>query len=89
MALSSQWTISVRDILLLVDDIATDKGKVLLGNVIRMINELGIDMIAEGVETKEQADFLKENGCMYAQGYYYYKPMPIEEFAKLLENSAR
>ena len=55
----------------------------------RMINELGIDMIAEGVETKEQADFLKENGCMYAQGYYYYKPMPIEEFAKLLENSAR
>ena len=49
-----------------VDDIATDKGKVLLGNVIRMINELGIDMIAEGVETKEQADFLKENGCMYA-----------------------
>lgn len=72
-----------------VDDIATDKGKVLLGNVIRMINELGIDMIAEGVETKEQADFLKENGCMYAQGYYYYKPMPIEEFAKLLENSAR
>ena len=47
-----------------VDDIATDKGKVLLGNVIRMINELGIDMIAEGVETKEQADFLKENGCM-------------------------
>ena len=46
-------------------------------------------MIAECVETKEQADFLKENGCMYAQGYYYYKPMPIEEFAKLLENSAR
>ena len=32
---------------------------------------------------------LKGNGCMYAQGYYYYKPMPIEEFAKLLENSAR
>ena len=54
-----------------------------------LANELGIDMIAEGVETKEQADFLKENGCMYAQGYYYYKPMPIEEFAKLLENSAR
>lgn len=72
-----------------VDDIATDKGKVLLSNVIRMISDLGIDMIAEGVETKEQADFLVAHGCMYAQGYYYYKPMPIEEFVLLLEKSAK
>lgn len=49
-----------------VDDIATDKGKVLLSNVIRMISDLGIDMIAEGVETKEQADFLVAHGvCMH------------------------
>ena len=41
-----------------VDDIATDKGRILLKNVIQMIGALGIDMIAEGVETKEQADFL-------------------------------
>ncbi len=70
-----------------VDDIATDKGRILLKNVIQMISALGIDMIAEGVETKEQVDFLVQNGCNYAQGYYYYKPMPIEEFVLLLEKS--
>ena len=70
-----------------VDDIATEKGRILLKNVIRMISNLGIDMIAEGVENKEQADFLVENGCIYAQGYYYYKPMPIEDFVILLEKS--
>lgn len=72
-----------------VDDICTSKGRVLLQNVIKMINALGMEMIAEGVETKEQADFLIENGCVYAQGYYYYKPLPIEEFVKLLEKSAK
>ena len=70
-----------------VDDIATEKGRILLKNVIGMISALGIDMIAEGVETKEQADFLVANGCNYAQGYYYYRPMPIEEFVLLLEKS--
>lgn len=72
-----------------VDDIATDKGKILLKNVIQMIRALGIDMIAEGVETKEQADFLVNNGCIYAQGYYYYRPMPIEDFVLLLEKSGK
>lgn len=72
-----------------VDDIATDKGRILLKNVIQMIRALGIDMIAEGVETKEQADFLVNNGCIYAQGYYYYRPMPIEDFVLLLEKSGK
>ena len=72
-----------------VDDIATDKGRILLKNVIQMIRALGIDMIAEGVETKEQADFLVNNGCIYAQGFYYYRPMPIEDFVLLLEKSGK
>ena len=54
-----------------------------------MIRALGIDMIAEGVETKEQADFLVNNGCIYAQGFYYYRPMPIEDFVLLLEKSGK
>lgn len=42
-------------------------------------------MIAEGVETKEQADFLRENGCDYFQGYYFSRPMPQKEFEALLD----
>ena len=35
--------------------------------------------LCEGVETEEQFEFLKEAGCEYAQGYYFSKPMPLEE----------
>ena len=41
-------------------------------------------VIAEGVEKKEQVDFLRNVGCIYGQGYYYYRPMPIEQFEPLL-----
>ena len=47
-----------------------------------MIELLGMKLIAEGVETKAQADFLKERGCQEMQGYYFYKPMPVENFEK-------
>lgn len=39
---------------------------------------------AEGVETKDQVDFLRNIGCIYGQGYYYYKPLPVEEAEQLL-----
>ena len=50
-----------------------------------MVHLLGMKMIAEGVETAEQAEFLKEKGCSEMQGYYFYKPMEVEEFEKLSE----
>jgi EAL domain-containing protein (putative c-di-GMP-specific phosphodiesterase class I) len=67
-----------------IDDMDSEKSKIVVRNMINMIGELGINLIAEGVETQRQADFLIENGCYRAQGYYYYKPMPIDEFGKLL-----
>lgn len=67
-----------------IDDIELEKSRIVVRNVINMIEELGIKLIAEGVETQKQADFLVKNGCFNAQGYYYYKPMPIEEFGELL-----
>ncbi|MDO5402922.1 MAG: GGDEF domain-containing phosphodiesterase [Eubacteriales bacterium] len=67
-----------------IDDIDSEKSRIVVRNVINMIEELGIKLIAEGVETQKQADFLIKNGCFNAQGYYYYKPMPIEEFGELL-----
>jgi EAL domain-containing protein (putative c-di-GMP-specific phosphodiesterase class I) len=51
---------------------------------IRLAQELGIEVIAEGVETKAQADFLLSAGCGYAQGYYFSRPMNAERATELL-----
>ena len=54
-------------------------------SLIELAHRLDLKVIAEGVETKEQADFLRENGCDYFQGYYFSRPMPQEEFEALLD----
>lgn len=54
-------------------------------SLIELAHRLDLKVIAEGVETKEQADFLKNYGCDYFQGYYFAKPMPQEEFEALLD----
>ena len=61
------------------------KGNTIVGYMIQMINALGMKMIVEGVETKEQADFLLSKGCSEMQGYYFYKPMSPEDFDKIFE----
>lgn len=66
-------------------DIVTRKSRIIIKQVISMMNELDLHIIAEGVETKEQADYLIECGCFNAQGYLYYRPMPLNEFKKLLK----
>ena len=63
------------------DDVAITKTIVSLGK------NLGLNVIAEGVETEEQRDFLLSIGCEYGQGYYYYKPMPAAEFLKAFKAS--
>ncbi len=55
-------------------------------HVISMANDIGIKCVTEGVETKKQVEILKENGCRIAQGYYFDKPLPAEEFKKRLED---
>lgn len=54
-------------------------------SLIELAHRLDLKVIAEGVETKEQADFLRENGCDYFQGYYFSRPMLQEEFEALLD----
>lgn len=61
------------------------KALVLLENVITMLNQLGLHIVAEGVETKEMADYLIEKGVSHLQGYYYSKPIGGEAFLKMLE----
>ena len=53
--------------------------------MIRIARELQIEVVAEGVETREYVDFLKEQKCDLVQGYYFGKPMPAEEFEKLMQ----
>ena len=60
------------------------KGEKVLTSVIRMAKWLHLPSIVEGVETLEQVDFLKCIGCEYAQGYYYAKPMPVEEYEEFI-----
>ena len=62
-----------------------EKGAKIIEAVIRMAESLDMMVIAEGVEEKHQVDFLNDLGCDYIQGYYFYKPMPEEEFVKLLD----
>ena len=52
--------------------------------IIAMAHSLNLKVIAEGVETAEQAAFLHANHCMLAQGYYYSRPVPADAFAELL-----
>lgn len=59
-----------------------ERERVILKHIIDMAKELGVSIIAEGIETREQVEFLKNQGCQMVQGYYYYKPLPVQEFEK-------
>lgn len=72
------------DRMFLQDFIESPRGQRIVEYVIGMAQSIGLDVVAEGVETKQQAEFLLECGCNIAQGFYYAKPMPVEEFDKLL-----
>ncbi len=64
----------------------TERSGEIIAAVVRMAHSFGMSVIAEGVETKEQAEFLNSVGCHYAQGYYFDKPMSSEEFEQRLLN---
>lgn len=63
-----------------VADIETDQDdQAIICAIINMAQSLGIGLIAEGVETQEQLEFLKSHGCDIAQGYYFARPMPVDQ----------
>jgi diguanylate cyclase (GGDEF)-like protein/PAS domain S-box-containing protein len=71
-----------------VRDIANSKGDENIATaILLMAHNLGLSVIAEGVETQEQLDLLHKYKCDRAQGYLFSKPLPAEEFKKLLTNS--
>lgn len=68
----------------LQDFIGSERGQKIVEHTIQMTKSIGLDMVAEGVETKEQAMFLMDCGCDTAQGFYYARPMAVEKFNQLL-----
>lgn len=65
---------------------STSRGKIIVESSVRMAKQLGLDVIAEGVETKEQLEFLSQINCDVAQGYYYSRPIPTNEFEEFIKS---
>lgn len=63
-----------------MDSLENKKGKIIIENVIQMGKKLNLETVAEGIETKEQLEFLRDMGCDVGQGYYYARPLPEGEF---------
>lgn len=72
------------DMLFLSEKANNNRGGTIISSIVRMAKWLDLPVIAEGVETMSQADFLRSIGCEYIQGYLYSKPLPEEEFEALL-----
>ncbi|MBQ3028979.1 MAG: GGDEF domain-containing protein [Lachnospiraceae bacterium] len=70
------------------DEDENNQKRVMLKHIIGMAQNLGLECIAEGVETAEQVTILKENNCYNAQGYLFDKPLPVEEFEDRLARLA-
>ena len=67
-----------------INEVNARKGESIMETVINIARILRIPIIAEGAETERHINCLTSMGCRYVQGFYYYKPMPLEEFEELL-----
>lgn len=61
----------------------------ILESVINMSRSLSTPVIVEGVETRDQMQYLSDLGCRYVQGFYFYRPMPVERFCELLSDAGQ
>lgn len=64
-----------------------NKVKGIIYSMIDLFHQMDVKVIAEGVETKNQLDFLSQHGCDYIQGYYFSKPLTQEQFARFLDEN--
>ncbi len=67
-----------------LDETTETKGMHIMESVVNMAKIMGLPIIVEGVETREQTDYLLDLGCRYVQGYYFYRPMPAAKFEALV-----
>ncbi|MCW8908480.1 MAG: EAL domain-containing protein [Sedimenticola sp.] len=68
-----------------IEEVTSDESHAaIVGTIIAMAEHLGLEVVAEGVETEGQLQFLQQNGCRRYQGYYFSGPLPIEEFERFV-----
>jgi len=67
-----------------ISDVSTStKADIIITNMVRMAKEIGITVVVEGVETKQQLEYLKAIDCDQIQGFLYSKPVPVDEFRSM------
>jgi EAL domain-containing protein (putative c-di-GMP-specific phosphodiesterase class I) len=72
-----------------VRELETDRSdEVIVRTIIDMARNFGLNVIAEGVETEAQRDILRRNGCLDYQGYLFSRPLPLQDFQALLQDSS-
>ncbi|MEG2732338.1 MAG: EAL domain-containing protein [Clostridium sp.] len=76
------------DRFMLGETLDSERETTIVTNIIRMAKELNMLIVAEGVETREQVEFLRKAGCEMVQGFYYSKPVPVEEFERMLQEES-
>lgn len=88
-SLSSLGTIAFNELKIdksLIDQIGTERGNIVLRHSIVIAQELGMRVVAEGVEEKNQVIFLRENGCDMIQGFYYSPPKKQSDFEEIIND---
>lgn len=67
-----------------INNIHENGGNAIVETIIQLAKNMGMTSVAEGIETEEQLKIIREMNCQIAQGYYFYKPMSIEEVEEIL-----
>jgi diguanylate cyclase len=70
-----------------VSALGEDEGaRTLVRSIVGLVNDLGLEAVAEGIEHEEEAAILAELGCTYAQGYLFAKPLPVPAFERFVQD---
>lgn len=69
-----------------LSDNLSERAERIIASIVRMAKWLNMQVVVEGVEQTNQVKFLQSIGCDYIQGYYYARPMPMEDYEKIIDN---
>ncbi|MBO4914736.1 MAG: EAL domain-containing protein, partial [Oscillospiraceae bacterium] len=70
-------------------DDADSKGMHIMESIVNMAKTMSVPIIVEGVENRKETEFLTGLGCRYVQGYYFYRPLSVDDFEELIEDRER